>query len=838
MKIMTLATFAAMTFVATLCTSIQTSAQGPIFAPAVSYFSGGDQPSSVAVADVNGDGNPDLLVANLCANYGACGADTDGKVAVLLGNGDGTFQAGGTYQTAVTYSSGGVGALSVVVADVNGDGKPDLMVANETANDNNNGSVGVLLGNGDGTFQTAVTYSSGGYEAQFVAVADVNGDGKPDLMLANWCENSKCATDGTVGVLLGNGDGTFQTAVPYGSDGYFANSVAVMDVNGDGKLDLLVSNWCGNDINCVSDGTVGVLLGNGDGTFQTAVPYGSGGWDTASVAAADVNGDGKPDLLMPSRCVSYTGNNCWTVGDGTVGVLLGNGDGTFQTAVPYGSDGWIALFVAVTDVNGDGKPDLLVANAFGNDNVNDGSVGVLLGNGDGTFQTVVPYDSGGNYANSVAVTDVNGDGKPDLLVTNMCGRYYDKCAGGGTVDVLINKSLGSTTTALTSSPNPSNFGQVGIFTATVTPSQFFKFQLTGTVTFNYGTTTLCNAVTLNGGTATCAYSALPVGSDTVTAAYSGDANFTPSGGTVGQTVDQASTTLALTSSVNPSGLGQAVTFTATLTPQYGGQASGTVTFKDGSKAFGSAAVSGNAASLTTSGLAIGTHPISAVYSGDSNFTGSMSPVLSQVVKGPAVGLSPASLTFPDQVVFTTSKIKMVTLTNTGLEALNIKSIKVTGSFAQTNNCGTMVNPSASCTISVAFRPKTIGTLTGSVSITDNAPASPQKIPLTGTGTYVQLSPTSLNFGNQPVGTKSLAKRITLSNKGSVAVSISSISVTGANAGDFAQTNTCGTSVAAGASCSIRVTFTPSAKGKRMASVSVRDNGGGSPQTASVSGTGT
>ena len=208
------------------------------------------------------------------------------------------------------------------------------------------------------------------------------------------------------------------------------------------------------------------------------------------------------------------------------------------------------------------------------------------------------------------------------------------------------------------------------------------------------------------------------------------------------------------------------------------------------------------------------------------------------MKGPAVRLSPASLTFPDQVVFTTSKAKTVTLTNTGLGVLNIKSITVTGPFAQTNNCGTTVNPSASCTISVTFKPKTIGTLTGSVSITDNAPASPQKITLTGTGTYVQLSPTSLNFGNQPVGTKSLAKRITLSNKGSVTVSISSISVTGANAGDFAQTNTCGTSVAAGASCSIRVTFTPSAKGKRTASISVSDNGGGSPQTASVSGTGT
>jgi hypothetical protein len=139
---------------------------------------------------------------------------------------------------------------------------------------------------------------------------------------------------------------------------------------------------------------------------------------------------------------------------------------------------------------------------------------------------------------------------------------------------------------------------------------------------------------------------------------------------------------------------------------------------------------------------------------------------------------------------------------------------------------------------VTFKPTTIGTLTGSISITDNAPLSPQKITLTGTGTAVQLTPANLNFGNQPVGTKSLAKKITLSNKSSSAVSITSISITGTNMGDFAQTNTCGTSVAAGASCFINVTFTPLAKSNRSASVNVNDNGGGSPQKVTLAGTGT
>lgn len=121
---------------------------------------------------------------------------------------------------------------------------------------------------------------------------------------------------------------------------------------------------------------------------------------------------------------------------------------------------------------------------------------------------------------------------------------------------------------------------------------------------------------------------------------------------------------------------------------------------------------------------------------------------------------------------------------------------------------------------------------------DNAPGSPQKVPLTGTTTFVQLIPAKLNFGTQPVGTKSLPKRITLTNKGGVTVNIKGIAITGAGAGDFAETNTCGKTVAAGASCFIKVTFKPLVKGKRTANVSVYDDGGGSPQKAKLVGTGT
>jgi hypothetical protein len=205
---------------------------------------------------------------------------------------------------------------------------------------------------------------------------------------------------------------------------------------------------------------------------------------------------------------------------------------------------------------------------------------------------------------------------------------------------------------------------------------------------------------------------------------------------------------------------------------------------------------------------------------------------------PAVTFSPTSLTFPDQTILTTSPAQNVTLTNTGLGILTIGSIAASDPFNQANTCGTTLNPAASCTISITFKPKAKGTLTGSISLADNAPGSPQALSLTGTGTYLQFGPASWAFGRQPVGTSSLPRKIALTNKSHATVTITKVSITGANSGDFTQTNTCGKSLASGASCLIKVTFTPTAKGKRTADVSVGDNGGGSPQTAPLSGAGT
>ena len=200
-----------------------------------------------------------------------------------------------------------------------------------------------------------------------------------------------------------------------------------------------------------------------------------------------------------------------------------------------------------------------------------------------------------------------------------------------------------------------------------------------------------------------------------------------------------------------------------------------------------------------------------------------------------VSLSPASLTFPAQLVGTSSSAQSVTLSNTGSAALSITSITTSGDFSQTNTCGSSLAASASCTLSVTFKPTATGTRTGAVTITDNAKPATQSVSLTGTGTapVVSLSPTSLTFAAQAVGTSSSAQSVSLSNTGSATLSITSITVSG----DFSQTNTCGTSLAASASCTLSVTFKPTATGTRTGVVTITDNASPATQTVSLTGTG-
>src|SRR5258708_15336496 len=475
-----------------------TSANFLSFLSAVGYDSGGYVAVSVAVADVSGDGKAEVIVANGCGSSSSCNYYVfgfDGTVAVLLGNGDGTFQP------AVAYASGGEAPVSVAVADVNGDGKPDIIVANKCASGTNcnsgNGSVGILLGNGDGTFQAATTYNSGGVLAVSLAVADFNGDGKPDLAVAHSSGADEiCCISPALGVLLGNGDGTFQPAVMYGGGGQ--TSVAAGDVNGDHLPDLAVTS--------LVDPGVEIFLGNGNGTFQAPVVYDTGALFPFQVAIADLNGDGKLDLVVDHGVTNAPL-------DSLIGILLGNGDGTFQGAVIYDSGVKAAVSVNVSDVDGDGRPDLLLAGGSG--------LGVLLGNGDGTFQPALTYGSGGSLATSVVAVDVNGDGKPDLIA----GNLYANNNSHGAVGVLLNNttfSKSTTSTTLTSSQNPSTHGQPITFTATVTTSG--SVAPTGTVNFKWGPDGIGQGTVNASGVATFTTSILKPGPYKITAVYKGDAS--------------------------------------------------------------------------------------------------------------------------------------------------------------------------------------------------------------------------------------------------------------------------------------------------------------------------
>ena len=303
----------------------------------------------------------------------------------------------GTFIAPPQYPSG-IGGMAMVTADFNGDGKLDLVVVDDCPLSgcvNASSTVSLLLGNGDGTFQPPVNLTVGSY----VAVGDFNGDGKLDLVVANY-------NTGTMGVLFGNGDGTFQARVDYAT-GANPNSLAVGDFNGDGKLDIAV-------VNSVS-ASVSVFLNDGSGGFATRKDFATG-YAPTSIAVGDFTGDGRLDLAITTSCGNVVGCNGDTT-SGTVSFLQGNGDGTFQShgEIPVAVE---PVFVTAADIDGDGKLDLAVA-SYGSRPGGQplgGNVTLLWGNGDGTF-TPQNFTSG-NSPSWMVVDDFNGDGQEDFAVVN------------------------------------------------------------------------------------------------------------------------------------------------------------------------------------------------------------------------------------------------------------------------------------------------------------------------------------------------------------------------------------------------------------------------------------
>jgi FG-GAP-like repeat/Abnormal spindle-like microcephaly-assoc'd, ASPM-SPD-2-Hydin len=576
---------------------------------------------SLITGDFNGDGKLDL--AFIGDQQGpAVSASMPGidsfSICIELGNGDGSFQSA-VCQPA--YSGQGEQPMWVVAGDFNGDGKLDLAVSNSGVGA---GSISVFLGNGDGTLQPPINAASGNGPL-FLAVGDFNQDGKLDLVVENF-DNSTPTVTSFVSVLLGNGDGTFQSPVTYAS-GLGVYSLVVGDFNGDGKLDLALQPGFNNS----TSSTLYFLAGNGDGTFQPAIPAQTVGGDDFISAAADFNGDGKLDLFLSDNKML------------TDDILLGNGNGTFQSPVsyPFATAFSICRAGVIDDLNADGKLDL--AFCSGDASVA-GAVGFQLGNGDGTFQAatnVVALTQAVPYPSSIVAGDFRGDGRVDLVVSMAAGAS--------------------------------------------TP---FSIYLQG------------------------------------------------------------------------------------------------------------------------------------------NF--------------PVASANPGRLTFSSQDPNTSSPAQVVTLTNTGTLPVTYSGASIGGtnaaSFGQTNTCGASLAAGASCDINVTFTPTTPGQPMATLNISDSAIGSPQVVYLAGTtnGPGLTFSPPSIAFNSQYVGTSGLPQSVTLTNTGTAALSISNVAT---SPSDFGFLNACGGSLAAGASCAIGVFFDPTVSGTRTGTLTITDNAVGSPQTVTVTGSG-
>ncbi|MBI4902751.1 MAG: VCBS repeat-containing protein [Acidobacteria bacterium] len=330
--------------------------------------------SELVSGDFNADGRVDLVTAG------------PGSLKVYLASASGKFNN----QTTTSLRDGDqtLSASGSAVGDFNKDGKLDVAIASGPQQ-----KVYILFGNGNGTFQSPVGYAAG-EQPSGLAVGDVNGDGTLDIVAGQFREDIS-----SVRLLLGGANGTFQAPVTLNT-GINPRSVLLEDVNADGRFDLITVNN-GMFTSTTSPGNVSLLIGNGNGTFQTPVNY-AAGLNPQFGYFGDVNGDGRKDLVVTTQQPQYSYR---------VATFLNNGNGTFQAAQftttdfgPYG--------VAFADINNDGKTDLFVSHCCG-----DTDLTYMLGNGNGTFQSEVHMQSGASPS-VLLYRDVNGDAKPDLITLN------------------------------------------------------------------------------------------------------------------------------------------------------------------------------------------------------------------------------------------------------------------------------------------------------------------------------------------------------------------------------------------------------------------------------------
>jgi FG-GAP-like repeat len=600
-------------------------------------------PGPIVVGDFNNDGFLDFVVGG------------GSKLQLFLGKGNGTFQPPVNFDASATIST-------IVAGDFNGDGNLDLAVMSERREDVD--VLNIFLGDGKGGFPTRVLYGELRGPSRVLAAADFNNDGKLDLYVLQGFGNQRPQ----LAILEGDGTGGFTEVLTFVKLDGTVGSPAVADFDGDGILDLA------NPVIGKNSSYVQVFLG-GDGTFSEPVnyPLRYGGH---SLIAADVNGDGKVDL----------------VSDG-VSILLGNGDGSFRVGESVMvADG---VSVNVGDFNGDGKVDVLAG------------TNILLGNGNGTFQKQLTF-AGLASGFPISIGGFNADGGLDLLGIN---------ALDGTVTIAVqvpvyftpnNLDLGSVHVGNTSSPKTANLT-------------------------NFGTNSLAIPnITIDGANASdfsqtnnCGKSLPPNGSCKI------QVKFKPSVVGPESAALHANYKTAPPSGILLSGTGLQPIRTVTLTPSsmdFGKQKVDT----SGSPQTATLTNTGNPVNISR--ITAGT-PFSQTNNCPSTLPVNGSCMIQVVFKPSKRGGFTGTLLVRDNAQ---DSPQAVTLSNLGEITLKISQIAIKGAdpndFSQTNNCGSSMPPKGKCTITVTFTPTAKGARSANVSITDNDPSSPQTVPLSGNGT--------------------------------------------------------------------------------------------------------
>jgi hypothetical protein len=681
-------------------------------------YPAGPVPYAMAAGDFTGKGNLDVVAADFGGNLVNGRVTYNNTVGVLLNNGDGTFKPVQQYTV-------GTGPLSVAIGDFNGDGKLDLAVSSYESGAtfaDNVARLSILLGNGDGTFQSALITKLA--RPGKLAVGDFNGDGKLDLVM-----NDSYSPDGCqIAVLFGKGDGTFQSPVivpvPDAAN-TVATNIVVADLRKNGKLDLVVPTTMGNNVGD-SDDVVAILLGNGDGTFQPPVNY-AVNTNPGPVAVADFDGDGKLDLAVSNICgTGGSYGNCEA--PSTVSVLLGNGDGTFQSQNTW-TVGYGGFSIATADVNGDGNLDLVVPNAY------DSTLTILYGTGYGGFiEETYAY---GNQAISLVAGQLSkgGAGSADMVLGNW--NSYK----GSTITAMLNEA--GTHVTLASSPNPSNSGQAVTFTARVAASVTGAGSTpTGSVTFKDGSTVLGSA-SLVSGVATFSTSTLPAGTDSIVAAYSGDTNFNPNNATLVQTVTGGKQSFTLSASPTAVTVAQGASGTSTITVVPTGGFSGKVTLVASGLPTGVTAVFSPNPAVSTSTLTLTASATAATGTTTVTITGTSGSLsATTTIKLTVNPSTPGGFTL-------TALPKSLTVTQ-GKSGTSAITIKPTGGFS--GNVA-LVATGLPTGVTAVFSPNP-ATTTSTLTLTVNATAATGTTTVTITGTSGSLSATTtikLTVKTAPLG---------------------------------------------------------------------------------------